>query len=90
MAQNDSLFMTVDASKFQGELLELLYKITREKGRVEIINCDGKSCVMISKEELDGLEQALEILSSTDAGKAMHESVEHFALMIEEMRPERV
>lgn len=88
MAQNDSLFMTVDAGRFGAELLELLCKVTRDKGRVEITNCDGKTCVMISKEELDSLEQALEILSSTDAGKAMHESVEHFALIIEGMRPQ--
>lgn len=74
---NDGPFQTLDASKLQqADLIRLLCLTVRFKGRVEITNCDGGSCVMISKDELDSLEAALEILSNTD-GKAMHEAMQH-------------
>lgn len=76
---DDSLFLTVDARKFQSELLELMCQTAREKGRVEITNCGGGSCVMISKDELESLERALEIMSNTAEGQAMHRTIEHFA-----------
>jgi PHD/YefM family antitoxin component YafN of YafNO toxin-antitoxin module len=48
----------------QLQLNQLFKQICRAKGRVEIQDGDS-CCVLISKEELDALEQALEILSNT-------------------------
>lgn len=80
----DSPFLSVDAKQFNSELLDLLCRTARDKGRVEIQNCGGGgSCVMISKEELESMERALEILSSTEWGKRIHRAVEQFAIMVE-------
>jgi PHD/YefM family antitoxin component YafN of YafNO toxin-antitoxin module len=49
----------------QERLGELHQAVCRDKGRVEIKDGDGRTCVLISKEELECLEQALEILSNT-------------------------
>ena len=78
---DDPLFFNLDASTLPGHLVQLLCRIATEKGRVEITNCDGGNCVMISKEELDNLEDALELLSNTEQGKALHRSVEKAVLM---------
>ena len=43
-------------------------------GRVELVRRGG-ACVLISKDELDGLEKALEILSSTDTARLMRQQV---------------
>ncbi|MGE5612285.1 MAG: hypothetical protein ACM359_23760 [Bacillota bacterium] len=76
-------FPKLDASTLHADLVRLLCRTARDKGRLEITNCEGETCVMISKEELDALEQALEILSNTDGAKAMERTVEHFAIMAE-------
>ncbi|HEY7116379.1 MAG TPA: hypothetical protein VH475_07330 [Tepidisphaeraceae bacterium] len=48
----------------RSRLTEIHRQICHDKGRVEIR--DGQACcVLISKEELDTLEEALEILSNT-------------------------
>jgi PHD/YefM family antitoxin component YafN of YafNO toxin-antitoxin module len=74
---NDGPFQTLDAAALaQTDLTVLLCRTVRYQGRVEITNCDGGVCVVISKEELDSLEAALEILSNAD-GKAMHEAMQH-------------
>ena len=75
---DDSPFTTLDGSQIQSDLLEVLCRIVREKGRVEIQNCGGSTCMLISKEELDDLEAALEILSNTTEGRALHEHVQMF------------
>jgi PHD/YefM family antitoxin component YafN of YafNO toxin-antitoxin module len=49
-------------------LTQLHGRVCRDKGRVEIEDAEG-CCVLISKEELETLEQALEILSNTSAVK---------------------
>ena len=43
-------------------------------GRVELLRSGG-ACVLISKDELDSLEKALEILSSTDTVRLMREEI---------------
>ena len=48
----------------QERLGELHQAVCRDKGRVEIKDGE-RTCVLISKEELECLEQALEILSNT-------------------------
>lgn len=74
---DDALFQTVDLPTFQGNLVQLLCRTARDKGRVEI-TCDEGTCVMISKEELSALEAALEILSSTDEVRKLHHTVRRF------------
>src|SRR5687768_17118591 len=73
-----SLFQTMDIPTLQGNLVELLCRTAREKGRIEITNCDGGVCVMISKEELEALEMALEVLSTTEQVRKLHQTVERF------------
>jgi PHD/YefM family antitoxin component YafN of YafNO toxin-antitoxin module len=70
------LFTSLDASKLHSNLLEILCRIASEKGRVEITDCDGGTCVLLSKDELDGLEEAIEILSQTPAAHDMEVEVE--------------
>ena len=62
------LFMKLDGKHLQSEMLHLLCRIAKEKGRIEITNCEGGTCVLISKEELDSLEEALEIMAGMDGG----------------------
>ena len=81
------LFTSLDSSKLQAEIVDLLCRTARDKGRVEITNCAGGTCVMISKDELDALERALEILSDTDAGRAMHQAVKRFVKVTEGQVP---
>jgi hypothetical protein len=52
------------------DLSDLHARVLRHSGRIELQRCGG-SCVLISKDELDGLEKALEILSNTDTMRAM-------------------
>ena len=78
---DESVFQTVEAGTLQADLVRMLCRTAREKGRIEITNCDGGSCVMISKEELDYLEAALEILSKTDGVKEMHRMVRRYAVL---------
>jgi hypothetical protein len=78
---DEPVFQTVEAGKLQADLVRILCRTAREKGRIEITNCDGGSCVMISKEELDYLEAALEILSKTDGVQEMHRRVRRYAAM---------
>ena len=60
---------------------------TFEKGRVEITNCEGHSCVMISKEELDLIESALEILSNLHEVQVLHEKVKHVLTLDDQTQP---
>jgi PHD/YefM family antitoxin component YafN of YafNO toxin-antitoxin module len=84
---DDPLFFNLDSSTLPGHLVDMLCRIAKEKGRVEITNCDGGNCVMISKEELDNLENALELLSNTEQGRALHRSVERAVLMDDQDEP---
>jgi PHD/YefM family antitoxin component YafN of YafNO toxin-antitoxin module len=59
-------FSHVSIDQAQSRLSQLLGMVCRNKGRIEIRGHDGLgSCVLISKDELESLEQALEILSNT-------------------------
>jgi PHD/YefM family antitoxin component YafN of YafNO toxin-antitoxin module len=84
---NDSLFLTLDASALQADLIRLLERTARDKGRIEITTADGGQCIMISKEELDSLEKALEILSSTHDGQVMRQNIQHYAQL--DAQPQR-
>ena len=76
------IFATLDAPALQADLLNLLCRTARENGRIEITNCGGGACVLISKDELDGLERALEILSNTDGAGKMREHLEECAICL--------
>jgi PHD/YefM family antitoxin component YafN of YafNO toxin-antitoxin module len=63
MPDEDS-FSFISIDQVQDRFSQLHESVCRARGRVEIK--DGSStCVLISKEELESLEQALEILSNT-------------------------
>ena len=57
-------FKSMPLLQAEGRLGHILKQVCREKGRVEIRDGDH-ACVLISKEELQTLEDALEILSNT-------------------------
>jgi PHD/YefM family antitoxin component YafN of YafNO toxin-antitoxin module len=61
---DDDSFSFISIDQVQDRFNQLHQNVCRARGRVEIK--DGSStCVLISKEELESLEQALEILSNT-------------------------
>ena len=61
---DEESFSFISIDQVQDRFSELHENVCRARGRVEIK--DGSStCVLISKEELESLEQALEILSNT-------------------------
>ena len=56
-----------DASLIASNLAQLHEFVARTKGRIEITRAGSdERCVLISQEELQSLERALEILSDTD------------------------
>jgi len=83
----EPLFYSMDGTTLGKDLLKVLCRIAHEKGRVEITNCDGSSCVMISKEELDLIESALEILSNLHEVQPLHERVKHVLTLDDETQP---
>ena len=56
------------------DLTRLHAQVLGKYGRIELIRRGG-ACVLISKDELDGLEKALEILSSTDTVRLMRQEI---------------
>jgi hypothetical protein len=65
-------FMSID--QVQSQFTKLHQNICKHKGRVEIH--DGESvCVLISKVELETLEQAIEILSNTSDVQKMARTI---------------
>jgi hypothetical protein len=83
----EPLFYSMDGATLGKDLLKVLCRIAREKGRVEITNCDGSSCVMISKDELDLIESALEILSNLHEVQLLHDKVKHVLTLDDETQP---
>jgi PHD/YefM family antitoxin component YafN of YafNO toxin-antitoxin module len=56
-----------DVSLIASNLVQLHEFVTRTKGRIEITRAGSdERCILISQEELQSLERALEILSDTD------------------------
>jgi hypothetical protein len=66
-------FMTID--QVQSGFRRLHGQICRNRGRIEIRHEQG-TCVLISKEELETLEHALEILSNTSDVRKMAQIIE--------------
>jgi len=71
-------FATIDLERSEHRLSDLHAQVLRHHGRIELV-CPGGVCVLISREELQSLEQALEILSRTDAVRAMQAEVAQVA-----------
>jgi hypothetical protein len=69
-----SPFTLMSIDQFQTRLSELHGHVCRGKGRIEIRDGEG-ACVLISKEELDTLEEALEILSQTSDVQKMERTI---------------
>ena len=69
-------FQTLDVTRFRQAMAKLHEVVGCGKGRIEITRrgCEDV-CVLISKCELESLEQALEILSQTAEYKAMCENL---------------
>ena len=65
-------FMSID--QVQDCFARLHQGVCQERGRVEIRDGDH-TCVLISKEELETLEQALEILSNTSDVQKMARTI---------------
>jgi PHD/YefM family antitoxin component YafN of YafNO toxin-antitoxin module len=84
---DEPLFYSMDGTTLGKDLLKVLCRIAREKGRVEITNCEGHSCVMISKEELELIESALEILSNLHEVQLLHDKVKHVLTLDDETQP---
>lgn len=74
-------FERLDAGHVGSGLARLHEKIVRHRSRVEITRngCD-ETCVIITKSELDSLEEALSILADTEGFKAMHAQVSQVAI----------
>lgn len=83
----EPLFYSMCGESLGKDLLKVLCRIAKEKGRVEITNCGGLSCVMISKDELDSIEAALEIFSNLHEVQFMHEKVKHVLTLDDESQP---
>jgi PHD/YefM family antitoxin component YafN of YafNO toxin-antitoxin module len=74
-------FETLDANHVGSGLARLHERVVRSRGRVEItVDGTDERCVILSKSELDSLEEALGILAETDAFRAMHAQVSQVAI----------
>jgi hypothetical protein len=76
-------FETYDCGHVGRSLEKLHEEVVRFKGRIEVTRngCDD-CCVLISKAELDSLEQALAILSDTDGVRAMSGQIAQLAASV--------
>jgi PHD/YefM family antitoxin component YafN of YafNO toxin-antitoxin module len=68
---DSSPFLALPLAHVQHDLRKLCEKVAHETGRVEILGPGERTCVLISKAELDGLERALEVLSDAPAVREM-------------------
>ena len=57
------------------DLIKLHQLVLKKTKRVELVTRDGGTSVLISKSELDALEQALEILGDTEEVRAMQDAI---------------
>ena len=67
-------FPSVSADQAKARLLELLMEVCGKEVRVEIQHKDH-TCVLISKDELDSLESALDILGNSSAVQRIANSI---------------
>jgi PHD/YefM family antitoxin component YafN of YafNO toxin-antitoxin module len=74
-------FQSLDVGKFRQTLAKLHEAVGCGNGRIEVTRrgCNDV-CVLISKSELEALEQALEILAQSSEYKAMCDSIQSVAV----------
>jgi len=65
----------------QSELARLHDRVVQFNGRVELTALDGSMSVLVSKNELQAIEQALDILSDTKDVRAMRDELMHIAVL---------
>ena len=84
---NDRTYQAYDVSIVAPALASLHEHVTRTSARVEITRrgTDAR-CVLISKQELDALERALEILSDTDSVRDICLKIARLAHTVEPAR----
>jgi len=71
-----SKFQTLHVSEVAREFDALCVNIAADRGRIEIISADGScDCVLISKTELDCLENSLQILADSQTGRGLAEDL---------------
>jgi PHD/YefM family antitoxin component YafN of YafNO toxin-antitoxin module len=74
---------TYDAAVVSQSLNQLHEYVTRFNARIEITRAGSEDrCVLVSKEELDSLERALEILSDTDDVRHISQKLAHLAAVV--------
>jgi PHD/YefM family antitoxin component YafN of YafNO toxin-antitoxin module len=77
---NDRGFhMSTNIHTIPTQLSDLHDQVLRRQNRVELVDGQGESCVLIAKSELDALEKALAILSETDDAREMRQNVARVA-----------
>ncbi len=80
MSQENLHTHTLDVTRARRELARLYDQVAQGRRRVEITRRGShETCVMISKEELESLERALEILSDNDGIKSVEQSLAQLA-----------
>ena len=72
-------FQVLDIRTAGGSLEHLHAHVVRCSGRIEIHCASGHVCVLISKAELESLEQAIEILSQSSDYKKMCDEISEVA-----------
>jgi PHD/YefM family antitoxin component YafN of YafNO toxin-antitoxin module len=69
-------FQTLHVSEVARDLDTLCNQIAADHGRVQVNSANGScDCVLISKIELDSLENALEILADSETGRGLAEDL---------------
>ena len=79
---SDNGLNNLDLTKLPREIVALYQLVARNHGRVEVESPDG-GCVIISKAELESLEQALRILADADGMKEVAQELAHVAALCE-------
>jgi PHD/YefM family antitoxin component YafN of YafNO toxin-antitoxin module len=80
VGSSGKLFRTIGAAEATQSLTDLLKQVSAGFGRIEIVGPrEDCICVLLSKTELDSLEQALEILSGTTGARQMHQQIHEIA-----------
>ncbi|HEY7086678.1 MAG TPA: hypothetical protein VH518_01235 [Tepidisphaeraceae bacterium] len=69
----------MDIDVFNQDLLDLHRQVANRTGRVVLRTRDGTMTVLISKTELDAMEEALAILSQTEEVRGVKEQLSRIA-----------
>jgi hypothetical protein len=77
-------FQTLPAAEVAEDFAALCSDVAMNRGRVQVISPGGScDCVLISKVELDSLENALQIMGDSEAGREIADALSHIARIVE-------